>query len=338
LSTDSSLDQDLQAEISSTAKTIREFIFRELLACEVKDVNKLYDASLHLFKAGGKMLRPYLTVKSCELLGGNLDKVIPAAAAVEVLHTFTLIHDDIIDRDTIRRGVPSVHARWDEPTAIIAGDLLFAKVFTALSRGLKLREVSDSVIAQVVECLSNATVKICEGQMLDMEFERRNIVSEEEYLTMIEFKTAYLFKASAEVGALVAEASDLDVEHIGEFARLSGVAFQMVDDVLGLTADEAKLGKPVGSDLREGKKTLPIIYALAKADEAGRNRILKAMKGETDISEALNLIISLGSIKYVKAKAEEYLGKALKKLEVFPEFSARRRLESLAIALVRREF
>ena len=339
MSTDISSGLEWPSDLAQTAGKVKAYI-DETLRTEFKPAETLYQASRHLFKAGGKMLRPYLAFKACEAVGGVGDKVIPAAASLEILHTFTLIHDDIIDRDLVRRGVPSVHARWGEPTAIIAGDFLFAKVFQAASKGLRLRGIPEQTIVRVVETLAEATVRICEGQMLDMEFERRNTVSEEEYLAMVERKTAYFFKASAEVGSLVGGASLDMVGLLGEYGRLAGIGFQMVDDVLGLTADESKLGKPVGSDLRDGKKTMPIIYALSKANQQQREAIVKASHSESreTLNKALNLVVKLGGIEYAKAKAEAYVKEALARLQPLPESQAKKDLQTLAKILVGREF
>lgn len=337
MNTGTSSGLEWPSDLSREAEAVRAYI-GSLLKTAFQPAETLYQASQYLFQAGGKMLRPYLALKACEAVGGESSKAIPAAAALEILHTFTLIHDDIIDRDMVRRGVPSVHVKWDEPTAILAGDFLFAKVFQAASQGLRLKGVAESTIVRVVETLAQTTLKICEGQMLDMEFEGRSQVSEEEYLAMVERKTAYLFKASAEVGALVGSASQTFLEALSEYGRLAGIGFQMVDDALGLTADEAKLGKPVGSDLREGKKTMPIIYALSKADPQQREIILKASTSKTLLNHALNLIVKLGAIEYTKQKAKAYVEQALTKLQILPETPARRKLEVLARLLVEREF
>jgi len=336
---DTSSGLEWPSDLAQTAGKVKAFI-EEALQTEFKPAETLYEASRHLLRAGGKMLRPYLAFKACEAVGGLGVQAIPAAAALEILHTFTLIHDDIIDRDLVRRGVPSVHARWGEPTAILAGDFLFAKVFQAASKGLRERGVPEATIVNVVETLSEATLRICEGQMLDMEFEGRAIVSEEEYLAMVERKTAYLFKASAEVGALIGGASGETVHLLGEYGRLAGIGFQMVDDVLGLTADEARLGKPVGSDLREGKKTMPIIYALSRANPVEREAILKAssLKSGEAVREALNLVVKLGGIAYAKSKAKAYVEEALARLQPLPETQAKKDLQTLARILVEREF
>jgi geranylgeranyl diphosphate synthase type I len=166
------------------------------------------------------------------------------------------------------------------------------------------------------------------------------MVSEEEYLAMVERKTAYLFKASAETGALIGEASGAMVNLLGEYGRLAGIGFQIIDDILGLTADESKLGKPVGSDLRDGKKTMPIIHTLSKASSQEREATSEASGSESreTLNEALNLVVKLGGIAYAQAKAEAYVKEALTRLQPLPETPAKKDLQTLAAILVRREF
>ncbi|RLI30309.1 MAG: polyprenyl synthetase family protein [Candidatus Hecatellales archaeon] len=334
---DTSSGLEWPSDLAETARKVKSYI-EDFLETVFPPAQTLYQASRHLFTTGGKMLRPYMAVKACEVVGGSAEQAVPAAAAVEMLHTFTLIHDDIIDRDEVRRGLPAVHVKWGEPVAILAGDFLFSKVFLAVSRGLKDRGVPSETVARVVEVLADATGKICEGQMLDMSFEGRETVSEEEYLAMVERKTAYLFKASSQIGALIGGAGEDWVERLGEYGRLAGIGFQMVDDVLGLVADEAKLGKPVGSDLREGKKTMPIIYALSRASVEQRKTILEASVKPERMGEALKLIVSLGGIDYAKTQARKYVEAALEQLKPLPETPAKKSLETLAKILVEREF
>ncbi|MEM1813640.1 MAG: polyprenyl synthetase family protein, partial [Sulfolobales archaeon] len=218
------------------------------------DEKRLYEASLHLLKAGGKRLRPLLTVLSARLFGLDEDIALYPAASIELLHNFTLIHDDIMDRDDFRRGVPTVHKVYGEAMAILAGDLLFSKSYEAML--MLVGKVPDSLIVKALRELTWAAVTVAEGQSLDMEFEERDDVKMEEYFTMIFKKTAALFKASAYIGGVLAGADDSDLVRICEFARSVGMAFQIRDDELGLVGDEKVLGKPVFSDLREGKKTL----------------------------------------------------------------------------------
>ncbi|RLG91340.1 MAG: polyprenyl synthetase family protein [Candidatus Hecatellales archaeon] len=334
----SNLDQYLSRELKEASEKVKSFLEKTLT---IKKPETLYEASIYLIKAGGKMLRPYLTLKSCETVGGETFKAIPVAAAIEMLHTFTLIHDDIMDEDPVRRGVPSVHVKWGLPTAIMAGDLLFAKVYEVTAEELAKRNVPPEKIVKVVGLISKTATIICEGQTLDMSFAEREDVSEKEYLEMIKKKTSSLFKTSAMVGGLIGGGLDWQTERLGEYGELLGVAFQIVDDVLGLEADEKTLGKPVGSDLREGKKTLPIIFALKNANQQQKKIVLNAMRENStpkNILEAKKVIEELGSISYATKKAEEYIEKALEKLKELPENQAKKSLENLARFVVERKF
>jgi geranylgeranyl diphosphate synthase, type I len=292
----------------------------------------LYEASRHLVMAGGKRLRPYLTVKSCEIVGGKPEDAIPFSAGLEILHNFTLVHDDVMDNDPIRRGTTTVHTKYGIPIAICAGDLLFAKVYEAFTIHAPPTLNAKKKCA-CVEAATRATIELCEGQTLDLSFPDAKIVSEEDYLLMIGGKTSALFRACAEVGAIVGGGSKRQINALGKFAYAAGISFQIVDDILGITADENTLGKPVGSDLREGKKTLIIIHALKYAK--GRQRkILETVLGnkngkKEDFEEAIQVLQYLGSIDYASKKADRYLTQAKKYLDGFAESSAKSDLDEL---------
>ncbi len=310
-------------------------------ALEPTNPKVLYKAARHLTEAGGKMLRPYLVLKSCEVVGGDAETATPAAAAVELLHTFTLIHDDIIDHDEVRRGTPTVHSLWGIPIAIVAGDLLFAKVSTIVTGHVDPTRVSPRRIVRVLGIISDATINICEGQVLDMIYPSMEEVSEKDYMVMIGKKTSYLFKAAAEVGGIIGGGSEAEIASLGRFAYSAGLAFQITDDVLGLTSSLQELGKPVGSDMREGKKTLPIIYALSHTTGEERAKIQGLLKGTPNPEEILqlrDLIASTGAIQYATARARRYLAEALGALEIFPEGEAKRALVGFSRFLVERGF
>jgi len=239
------------------------------------DIQELYEASFYLFKAGGKRLRPLILVSSADLLGGDLNRAYLAGASVEVLHTFTLIHDDIMDEDTTRRGMPTVHVKWGIPMAILAGDLLHAKAFEILNEAF--RGMSSNKITRAFEIFTKAIIIISEGQALDMQFEDKVTVSEEEYLDMIKRKTAMLFSSSAALGGLIATDNEKEIQALADYGLNLGISFQIVDDILGLIADEKELGKPVYSDIREGKKTLLVIKTMKEATDEEKKILLKAL-------------------------------------------------------------
>jgi len=330
----------LSTQLNETAEKVNRFI--EGVVSLEGEPKVLYRAARHIIDAGGKRLRPYLVLKSCKLVGGNEEDAIPTASALELLHTFTLIHDDIIDEDEKRRGLPTVHSKWGVPTAIVTGDLLFAKVYETITKFTNSKRVPSKRILQVLKDISEATVAICEGQTLDMMFEHKETVSEDEYFQMIQAKTAALFETSARCGGILGGAKKGQVERLGRYGHYAGIAFQLIDDVLGLTADEKALGKPVGSDIREGKRTLIIVHALKHASENQRKKILETLGNRSAsaqrIQEIIDLVSSLGSINYVEEKAKGFIEKSKKALASLPPTEDREDLISLAELIFARKY
>jgi geranylgeranyl diphosphate synthase type I len=289
----------------------------------------LYEASRHLISAGGKRLRPFLVLKSCEAVGGKAEEALPFAAALEILHNFTLIHDDIMDKDELRRGAPTVHTKWSVPIAVAAGDLLFAKVYEVMAS----QRLSPKRLRECIQMTTEAAIEICEGQVLDISFPDTTEVTEEDYLFMVEGKTSALFKACAEIGATVGGGSKRQVAALGRFAWDAGIAFQLVDDCLGVTADEKTLGKPVGSDLREGKKTLIVIHALNHASAKQKTKIRSVLGSHTaaagDIAEVNTILRKTLSIDYAFRKADRYVAKAKTSISGLPESKAKKDLLDL---------
>jgi geranylgeranyl diphosphate synthase type I len=311
----------LALEIAECAQKVNRFI--EKIVDKNSKPNLLYKASRQIIDAGGKRLRPFLVLKSFNLVKGKEEGAIPTAAALELLHTFTLIHDDIMDQDNKRRGVPTVHTQWGLPIAIVAGDLLFAKVYEAIIKYTDNKIVTPKRILEVLRDVTEATIQLCEGQTRDMMFEEKEAITEEEYLEMINGKTAALFKTAARSGGILGGANKKQVESLGMFGHFSGMAFQIIDDILALTADEKVLKKPVGNDIREGKRTLMIVYALEKASKDERKRILKTL-GNKDASpeqirKTIDLINSLGAINHARGLAKKYIEKSKEALAIFPE-------------------
>ena len=302
----------------------------------------LAKASRHLIKAGGKRLRPCLTIASCEAVGGKKEDALEAAAAIEMLHNFTLIHDDIMDKDEFRRNVKTVHAQWGEPIAIIAGDALFSKVFEALAANASRLKLPAEQTAELFKTISRASFEICQGQTLDMLFEGRSDVSEQEYMQMVSAKTGALMEASARIGVMLGGGTPEQVEALAGYGRLMGIAFQIRDDVLGVVGEQEKFGKPVGSDLREGKCTLMVIHALAHAspeDAALLKRVLKNPEAEeNELRAAIEVLKRTGSIEHANEKAQSLAREAKSKLKPLPESEAKSFLLELADFSVQREF
>jgi geranylgeranyl diphosphate synthase type I len=330
----------LSFQLVETADKVNSFI-KEVVELE-REPALLYRAARHIIDAGGKRLRPFLVLKSCKLVGGREEDAIPTAVALELLHTFTLIHDDIMDEDEKRRGLPTVHTKWGVPTAIVSGDLLFAKVYETIIKHTDLEHVSPKRILQVLRNISEATVTICKGQTLDMMFEHKRTISEKEYFEMIQAKTAALFETSAKCGGILGGAKESQVTLLGKYGHCAGIAFQLIDDVLGLTANEKALGKPVGSDIREGKRTLIIVHALKHASRSQRKKILETLgnssSSPTKTKEIVDLVTSLGSIKYAEDKAKEYIEESKKALTNFSDTEEREALISLADLIFARKY
>ncbi|MCW4030803.1 MAG: polyprenyl synthetase family protein [Candidatus Bathyarchaeota archaeon] len=329
----------LSSQIAESAEKVNKFIQK------IVDINRepqmLYRASRQLIDAGGKRLRPFLVLKSCKLVRGREEDAIPTAAALELLHTFTLIHDDIMDQDEKRRGVPTVHSQWGVPIAIVAGDLLFAKVYEAITSFTDTKKVTPERILQVLKEISEATITLCEGQTRDMIFESEETVSEKEYFEMIKEKTAVLFETSARCGGILGGGTERQVKCLGEFGHYSGMAFQVIDDILALTADEKALKKPVGNDIREGKQTLIVVYALQKASKSQRKKILETL-GNNDASPeeirgTIKLFDSLGAIDYATQLARNYIERAKDALTGFPPSEDREDLISLSDLIFARQ-
>jgi geranylgeranyl diphosphate synthase type I len=311
----------LSTQISESAQKVNKFI--QTVVDTETEPKVLYQAARHIIDAGGKRLRPFLVLKTCKLVGGNEQDAIATASSMEMLHTFTLLHDDIMDQDEKRRGVPSVHTKFNVPIAIVAGDLLFAKVFEAITKNTDHKSVKPKRILQILQELSEATIILCEGQTRDMLFEDKETVTETEYFEMIDGKTAALFETSARCGGIIGGATKTQVKRLGEFGHYAGIAFQVIDDILALTADEKVLKKPVGNDIREGKRTLMVVYALKKANKTQRQKILDTLGNQKasseQIKETIALMDSLGAISYAKKMADKYITKSKKGLSIFPD-------------------
>ncbi|MDD1719285.1 MAG: polyprenyl synthetase family protein, partial [Methanoregulaceae archaeon] len=229
--------------------------------------DELSKASAHLLVAGGKRLRPAVVMLAADAAKrGSSSNVVPAAIALELTHSFTLIHDDIMDEDTARRGVPTVHTKWDEPTAILAGDVLYARAFEFICMSL----ASDNAKVRAVSMLARTCVEICEGQHMDISFSTRDDVDEGEYLEMVRKKTGVLYAAAAGIGAILAGGNPDRVNALYHYALNAGMAFQIKDDLIDIEADAGTSGKDRGSDLREGKQTLITIKAREKGLDLNR--------------------------------------------------------------------
>jgi len=292
--------------------------------------NNLQEASIYLTKEGGKMIRPALTLVTSEAVGGDKKGSLKAAAAIELIHTFSLIHDDIMDNDDLRRGVPAVHKVWGENVAILSGDTLFSKAFELIIKSDKTPTQNNQSLATVAD----ACVQICEGQALDISFEGRFDVTESEYMEMIFRKTGALIAAASKIGAIMGGATDEVACAMYEYGKLIGIAFQIQDDYLDVVGDEKSVGKPIGSDIAKGKMTLMVVKALSEANEEDSKKLLKILKSDDsssdNISEAIAIFEKYGSIQYAHDVALKNVNDAKELLKLLPDSEAKQILVMLA--------
>jgi geranylgeranyl diphosphate synthase type I len=294
--------------------------------------DEMYYAMRHLLDAGGKRLRPSALLLAAEAVGGKPENVMPAAVAIELVHNFTLIHDDIMDEADLRRGLTTVHKKWGVPRAIIAGDALYSKAFEILSctRSEPVRLVES------LELMSKTCTDICEGQWMDMNLATRKDVKEEEYMRMVEKKTAVLFAASMKIGATLSGANNDAARALWDFGRMTGVGFQIYDDVIDLITPEEILGKAQGGDIIEGKRTLIVIHALSKGVTI--EALGKSNATRSEVSAALTTLRDSGSIDYARNKAVGFIDEGKAALKVLPDSEAKTILIGLADYMIARKY
>jgi geranylgeranyl diphosphate synthase type I len=299
--------------------------------------DQLYDAARHLPMGGGKRLRPFLVMLSCKIVSGAYKKTLPFGAALELMHNFTLVHDDIMDKSSLRRNVEAVHIKYGEPAAILAGDLLFAQSFEAMHD----LSVDCETFKQLDNLLIKCVLNICEGQQLDVEFEKRKIISEEEYIDMITRKTAVFFRLAAKGGAIIGGGSKDEISALTEYGMNLGLSFQIWDDYLDMSSDEEILGKNIGNDIRNGKKTLIAVNSLHNVTGTDK-QVLDEVFGncnasDHDVKRVFTLFKKLGSIDYAKKKAIEYNKKAKNALANLIDSEVKELLYDLADYSISRE-
>lgn len=296
---------DLLTSINEVKPFIEQRIIESLTASRHE---RLAGAMMHLIHGGGKRMRATLPWLVGRAVGDTHSGLLDIGAAIETIHNFTLVHDDIMDDDEIRRGRNAVHIEYDMPTAINAGDAMLAIAFERLVMSANI-ELHD--IPSLVNRIAWMVRRVSEGQQLDIEFETRDRVSEEEYLEMIEGKTAVMFLICAELGARVAGADEEVVQCLAEWGLSVGLCFQLMDDLIDVLSDSATLGKPTGSDVAQGKQTLMVIHALSQPDSDAKSRLLSVLgtcedATESMIQDGIAALDELGSIAYARAKANEY--------------------------------
>ena len=243
-----------------------------------EEPSQLYAPIIYSMSGGGKRIRPTLLMLVCEAFGGKLEDAMPAASAVEMFHNFTLLHDDIMDNAEVRRGKPSVFARWGENVAILSGDAMMIYAYRLLSGS------PAEKLPRIMDIFTTMALQVCEGQQYDMDFESRQKVSVVEYMNMIELKTSVLLAGSAMIGAVLGNASKSDCKKIYRYALELGLAFQQQDDLLDSYGTIEELGKRIGGDILEGKKTCLMLNAMSRATEEDRD-ILRSTHLDATLSE-----------------------------------------------------
>ncbi|MCL6610638.1 MAG: polyprenyl synthetase family protein [Peptococcaceae bacterium] len=317
-------------------------IFREIrqeIECLEEELRKIVsdadplikDTSIHLINAGGKRLRPAFSFLAGKFYNYDYKKVLPLAVALELIHMATLVHDDVVDSSMTRRNIPTVKAMWGNKISTHLGDYLFGKSLKLIAW------YGNSEIARV---LADTSVKMCEGEIQQLATANKADQTVRDYFYRIKRKTALLIAASCQLGAAACGAPESIRRPLKRYGHCIGMAFQITDDILDLVADQKKLGKPIGSDLRQGIVTLPLIYALKHSPE--RERLAEIVTGEEksgeEISEACELILSCGGVEYAGRVAQKYVDNARDELKSLPDIPARRTLETVAEFISVRKF
>ena len=292
--------EDFEAYLSEKIKT--------------KEPRNLYDPMTYILGLGGKRVRPVLVLMAADLCGGNYKEALDAALAIEIFHNFSLVHDDIMDDAPLRRGRETVHERWDINTGILSGDamLIYAYQLFENYQGETFRELA--------QLFSRTAMEVCEGQQYDIDFEEWEDVSVEEYIKMIEYKTAVLVGASLQMGAIIAGASEECKNKIYGYGRLLGIAFQLQDDYLDVFGDPESFGKQVGGDIIKNKKTFLYLACLSKADKKEALQLehlysLDPPDSHAKVETVKGLFLSSGADKLTREEIEKYTKKAFQELE-----------------------
>ena len=275
---------------------------------------ELYEPVRYILSLGGKRIRPALVVLACDLYNGEVASALIPAVAIEVFHNFTLLHDDIMDRSERRRGSPTVHVKYNENVAILSGD-----VMSILASRL-MNQAPAAVLNVVQDVFTKTAMQVCEGQQMDMNFEELISVSEEEYLTMIELKTAVLIACSLKIGAILGGSSQRDAEDLYEFGRNLGIAFQLQDDLLDTYGDPEVMGKNRGTDIVDNKKTFLVIQGLEAASEIQKEELLgwlneKDKDPKEKIGAVTAIFDALGVKELTENRIRSYYQQALGNLE-----------------------
>lgn len=321
------------AEIFDLIRSDLQQIEAEFAAQAESDVEPIAEIARYLQEGGGKRLRPALHLLAAKLCGYEGSSAIKLGTVLELIHTATLIHDDIIDSAETRRGRPSTNRRWGSPMSVLSGDWLYMQSFRIALAERNFR---------LLDLLIDLTQRMVEGELRQQAFLGRIDITEEEALDLAYRKTALLFATSAQLGAVLGGKSRAEEEHLAAYGLNAGLAFQVIDDLLDFIARPERLGKPVVSDLREGKVTLPLVYALEAGSADGRKKLETVLreKGFRSVSpeEIVRVVRETGAVERTRAKAEQLAAAALRDLASFPDSIYRRALEAVPAFILKRDF
>jgi geranylgeranyl diphosphate synthase type II len=316
---------------------LKEFVEKAIINLTFSTESaKLTDPVKYVLSIGGKRIRPVITLMACNLFRDKIDDAILPAAGLEVFHNFTLVHDDIMDQALVRRNFPTVHTKWNINQAILSGDVM------AFIANDCILQTPPGLLFKVFKVYNKAAAEVCIGQQLDMDFEKASVVSQEEYLRMIELKTAVLIAASAMIGAIIGEAGDKDSELLYEFGKNLGLAFQIQDDLLDVYGDVTVFGKKSGGDIVTNKKTFLLIKALELASGSNlkilqEQLMMKEFDAEQKIKTVMDIFDQLNIRSITENLANEYISKSLFHLEkVSADRERKNELYQMATSLIGR--
>ena len=301
-----------------------------------REPNELFAPLRYFLSAGGKRIRPVITLMACNIFSDNIQKAIEPAIALELFHNFTLIHDDIMDNADVRRRLETVHKKWNANTAILSGDALIVVAYEMLQKSNKEK------LDQLLSVFNQVALEVCQGQQMDMNFETSHFVTEEEYLRMVELKTAALLSGCTKIGAICGGANEADQQNMDQFARNLGIAFQLQDDLLDSFGDFSKFGKKIGGDIVANKKTFLLITALKRAQGNQLEMLngylnLDAANADRKIQGVLSIYNELKVKEATELKVEKYFSKAFECLHRVGQSKERLvEMENLAIKMMDR--
>jgi octaprenyl-diphosphate synthase len=315
--------EDAVAQLTTLVRAELDETNRVIVARMHSPVELIPRLAAHLVQAGGKRLRPLLTLASAKMCGHQGTRAVNLAACVEFIHTATLLHDDVVDESVLRRGLASANAVFGNKASVLVGDFLFSRAFELM--------VEDGSLP-VLAILSRASATISEGEVLQLVTANDTGTTEEQYLEVIRCKTAALFAAACRIGAVVADRPRTEELALEAFGLNLGIAFQLADDVLDYAASQARLGKTIGDDFREGKITLPVLLAFRRGDSAEREFWKRVMEkpetqGDGDLAQAMALMEKHGALRDTIARARHYGDVARDSLRIFPDSPIRRALD-----------